>query len=91
MEDEEGLVINSIVITANANKFHVFIEDTIIRKIGLINDIAGRIISDIMSRSSAAQRSRQTNINQKKTIQHALNSNEIYFVNKLYKYNLQTY
>jgi len=33
MEDEEGLVINSIVVAPNTNKFNVFIEDTIIRKI----------------------------------------------------------
>jgi hypothetical protein len=91
MEDEEGLVINSIVVAPNTNKFHVFIEDTIIRKIGLINDIAAKIIAEIMSRISMAQRRGTTSSNQRRIITVVLNPNECYFVNKLYKYNLQTF
>ena len=84
MEDEEGLVINSILVAPATNKLNQQIEESILKKICLINDIAARIISEIMSRHAANRVNRQSS-NQRKITSVHLNDNEIYFVNKLYK------
>lgn len=90
MEDEEGLVINSILVAPATNKLNQQIEESIIKKICLINDISARIISEIMSRHAMNKVGRQAT-NQKRITSVQLLPNEIYFVNKLYKYNLQTF
>ena len=50
MEDEEGLVINSIVISPNSKKLSLFIDENILMRIGLLNEISNKILKEILFR-----------------------------------------
>ena len=63
LEDEEGLVINSIVISPNSKKLSLFIDENILMRIGLLNEISNKILKEILFRLFTEVKKQQSQTN----------------------------
>lgn len=90
------MVINSIVISPNSKKLSVFIDENILLRIGLLNEISNKILKEILFRLFTEVNKQQSQTNQfiKKSASvqlQNLGKTEYYLLNKIYKYNLEIY
>lgn len=93
LEDEEGLVVNSVAIHPCSQKLSLSLDENVLVRINHLNEISAKLTTIIMFNKlkqgdSIFKRNMSSNM---KIFYQTLDHTELYLIKKMYKYNLEIF